>query len=157
MKMFDYNRGAKAGGVAGLIIGVIDAFLTLIVLAVILPSIAETSSHLPNGLTVVLIIATLWQGILGGLIAGGIFGIIFAAMYNKIPVNTSNSKGLVFGFGYWIIIGLILGYFISFQSQGMTYYLIVKCGLGLIIALLWGYLTGRLWDRYSGGEKQPLI
>jgi hypothetical protein len=154
--MFDYNRGAKAGGIAGMIIGIINVLISSVFLIYFADALSITSTDLGSSVFIFVIMAVIMSGILGGIIAGGIMGIIFSAVISKLPGSTSVAKGLVFAFVYWLILGVGLGY-TSISQYGQVYYVVFNVIIGFCTSMFWGFLTGKLWDRYGGGKEQPLI
>jgi len=156
--MFDYNRGAKAGGIAGIIIGAIGAILSFAIVILFKDSFPEISRiNIDTTGYMVAFMVFCWDRIIWGIVSGGIFGIIYAAVYNKLPGSSSLKKGIVFAIIYWIIIGIIVCFLLTSSQENMYEFYVQSVGLGLVTSLIWGALTGKLWDRYGGGEKQPLI
>lgn len=94
-------------------------------------------------------IGAIFSGIIGGLI----FGLIYAAIYNSLPGSSSVAKGIVLAIIFWLILSVGIGFVVS-GIFGMTYYILNSIIIGLIGSIIWGYLLGKFWDKYSG---QPII
>jgi len=155
--MADFKRGIKAGVVTGIVYTVI-----YIVVGVI--SVRE-SLYLTNlldaaGLSPV--VSSVYPsffsslGIFSNILRGIIFGLVFAALYNSLPGTTSIVKGVVLSSVLWIITVIEVIYTMpGWFSIGGTYYggtvnlsSITWALIGIASALVFGVLTGFLWDRF---------
>ena len=164
--MADFRRGIKAGIVTGIIYMVISA-----ILGAIYQNNPLSVPHfiLGTGLTPLFsltaltdpsfVISLLFQYVVRGIV----FGAVFAALYNFLPSTTSVKKGVVLSSFLWIlgVAGLIYetpgwptdgfqtsvvaGVTVSLSSVGLAL-------AGIISALVFGALTGFLWDRFRGGK-----
>jgi hypothetical protein len=102
------------------------------------------------------------------VLRGIIFGAVFAALYNFLPGTRSIVKGVVLSSFLWILSVIQVIYTtpgwpwhtngFGFSGSG-TYYIgmisLSSVGLalaGIISALVFGALTGFLWDRFRGKE-----
>ena len=162
--MADFRRGIKAGIVTGIIYMVISA-----ILGAIYQNNPLSVPHfiLGTGLTPLFsltaltdpsfVISLLFQYVVRGIV----FGAVFAALYNFLPSTTSVKKGVVLSSFLWIlgVAGLIYetpgwptdgfqtsvvaGVTVSLSSVGLAL-------AGIISALVFGALTGFLWDRFRG-------
>lgn len=158
--MSNATTGLKAGVVAGLLYGIIDgifAYLGLtifksVVMAALqkeaatesaLLHVTITAQTLYNGAVAVSLVVAIVVGIIGGLILGAIFG----ALYNKIPGKSGPVKGLVFGFILWILLNVLFG-LPNIGTYNLTYYLF-GIGGGIIAALVYGYLIGTLFGKWT--------
>ena len=131
--MTEYGRGVKAGLIGGIIAGIILAILTAILIFV-----TKGSTDFTN--TIGTMIAS---NFIGYIIFGIIFGLIFAAIYEKLPGSTAVMKGMSLAVIIWIL-GIIIGYFTTYSTFGITTFggnIII----GLISAIIWGYIIGRFW------------
>ena len=157
--MADFRRGIKAGVVTGIIYLVI-----YIVVGVIF---VHESLYLTNlldaaGLTPVVspVYPSIASWLFNPVVRGIIFGVIFGALYNYLPGTKSVIKGVVLSLFLWIV-ALIEVIYTMPEWPGVrgTYYggTVVLSSIsfifvGIMFALLFGALTGLLWDRFRGRE-----
>lgn len=75
--------------------------------------------------------------VIGGIIIGAILGAIYAAVYGHLPGAKSTLKGISLG----IVVGFLpgLGWILNAEP--------VRGVMLWISSLVWGVLTGYLWDR----------
>ena len=133
-EQLEFKRGVVSGAKAGAVYGII----------MVLIGIAYAYTQLEPGEYIAIERAiTLAIGYaIAGAIVGTIFGTIYAAAYSHLPGAKSISKGIFFGIVWWIVVGM-----------GVAYCLGTAIGIyhavsSLILALIWGALTGFFWDRY---------
>jgi len=163
--MADFRRGIKAGvAVAGVYL-VVSVILELTGLSFQFPVITAAGLT-PFSLTALtdpsFVIFSLGNHIVRGLV----FGAVFAALYNYLPGVTSIVKGVVLSSFLWIVTVIQVIYTTPgwpWTPNGITgsgtYYSgtvsLSSVGLalaGIISALVFGALTGFLWDRLRGKE-----
>lgn len=163
--MADFGRGIKAGVVTGIV---------YMVIAGILGTIYYNSFSVPHfmygtGLTLFTwrsltypseVISLLFQYVYRGII----FGAVFAALYDLLPCTASVKKGVILSAFVWILsaVGFIymaLGWptdssiFWTYCGGGAVVLSSIWPALaGIISALVFGALTGFLWDRFRGKE-----
>jgi len=164
--MADFGRGTKAGVVTGIIYMVISAILG----AIYQNNPLSVPSFLYGaGLTFItwrsltdlsFVISWLFQYVVRGII----FGAVFAALYNFLPGTASVKKGVVLAAFLCIVaaVGAIYttpGWPTNGWMTGGAYYggMLNLSSLslalaGIISALVFGALTGLLWDRFRGKE-----
>jgi hypothetical protein len=166
MKMADFGRGIKAGVVTGIVYMVISAILGAIY--------QNNPLSVPNflygaGLTFItwrsltdpsFVISWLFQYVVRGII----FGAVFAALYNFLPGAASIKKGVVLSTFLCIValVGAIYttpGWPTDGRITGGAYYggmlnlsSISLALVGIMSALIFGALTGLLWDRFRAKE-----
>jgi hypothetical protein len=159
--MADFGRGIKAGIAAG---GV------YIVISVILAAIYHNSSSFlypmyvyAVGLTPfvsslsevrLFVLTLLFQYIVRGIV----FGVVFAALYNFLPGTISVKKGVVLSAFLWIVTIIQIVYTTpGWYTKGIPWIYyggtldLSSVGLvllGIMSALVFGALTGFLWDRF---------
>jgi len=166
--MADFGRGIKAGVAAAgvyLIISVIfevtgfsDQFGAITMAAGLRTSLELTDPSF--GITLILV------DIVPRVVRGIVFGAVFAALYNLLPSTTSIGKGVVLSSFFWIV-AVIEGIYTTpgwpWHADGVaftgTHYSgmvsLSSVGLalaGIISALVFGALTGFLWNRFRGKE-----
>jgi hypothetical protein len=163
----DFDRGIKAGVVTGIIYLVISAILGAIyqnnplsfphfILGTGLTPLFTWRSLTDPSFVISLLIQYIGRGI--------VFGVVFAALYNFLPGTTSVKKGVVLS-AFLYIIALVGAIYTTpgWPTEGNTidgiYYIgtlnLSSLGLalaGIISALVFGVLTGFLWDRFRGKE-----
>jgi hypothetical protein len=131
--MAEYGRGIKAGLIGGIIAGIVLAILTAILIFA-----TEGSTDFTGTITTMIA-----SNFIGYIIFGIIFGIIFAAIYDKLPGSTAVMKGMSLAIIIWIL-GIIIGYFTTYTTFGAAMFggnIII----GLISAIIWGYIIGKFW------------
>jgi len=164
MKMADFGRGIKAGvAVAAiyLVISVILAAIGLYPSDFIYAAGLGISLWLGDPSFVITLILT---NIVPYIIRGIIFGAVFAALYNFLPSATSVKKGVVLSAFLWIVAVIEVIYITpGWPTDGDSFW--TYCGggavalssiwpalAGIISTLVFGVLTGFLWDRFRGKE-----
>jgi len=168
----DFGRGIKAGVVTGIVYTVI-----YIVVGVIF---VHESLYLTNlldaaGLTPVVspiypgFISSL--GIVSNVVRGIIFGAVFAVLYNSLPGTTSIVKGVVLSTVLWIVTVIEVVYTSpgwagirgTFYGGTVNLSSITLAMVGIASALVFGVLTGFLWDRFratrlvGAGKARPVL
>ena len=164
--MADFGRGIKAGVITGIVYIVICAILGEIHYhfpAVLLhfPPGTELTLFTWRYLTDPSIVHFLLSELFSKYILRGIiFGAVFAALYNFLPSVSSIVKGMVLSLFLCIVAVVetiyktpgwpIDGY--TWTLYGTTLHLssISLALAGIISALVFGALTGFLWDRFRG-------
>jgi len=168
-KIADFKRGIKAGVVTGIVYLVIS-----VILSAIYQNNPLSIPHfiLGTGLTPLLLLRDLANPsfvislLVQYIVRGIVFGAVFAALYNFLPGTASIVKGVVLSLFLWIVAviqviyttpgwpwtnngiltrGTFYGGTLSMSSVGLA------LG-GIISALVFGALTGFLWDRFRGKE-----
>jgi len=153
----DFGRGIKAGVITGIVYLVIYVVVGVI--------FVHESLYLTNlldaaGLTPV--VSPVYPGfissfgIFSNVVRGIVFGAVFAALYNFLPGTTSIVKGVVLSSLLWIVTVIEVIYTMpEWSGVRGTYYggTIVLSSLslalvGIMSALVFGALTGLLWDRF---------
>jgi len=165
--MADFKRGIKAGIIVGIVYLVVAVIIVEIyrnLLSIELPmSVAGLFlfplTELTNpGFVVMLLLGYIGRGI--------VFGAVFAALYHYLPSVNSIVKGVVLSLFLCIIALLEIVYTTpGWPTGGLTlgagsYYSgmiemsssISTVWPGIISALVFGALTGFLWDRFRGKE-----
>jgi len=159
----DFGRGIKAGVITGIVYIVISVILAATYHNLLsIPYFIYAAGLTPFSLTALtdpsFVIFSLGNHIVRGLV----FGAIFAALYNFLPGAASIVKGVVLSAFIWIVALIQVIYTTSggpWHANGIsgagTYYSgmvsLSSVGLalaGIISALLFGALTGFLWDRF---------
>jgi hypothetical protein len=176
--MADFRRGIKAGVVAGIV---------YLVISVILGAIYQNNPlSVPHflygsGLTPLLLLryltdpsyvsSLLFQYIVRGIV----FGAIFAALYDFLPGIKSIGKGVMLSVFVWILSAVWLiyitpgwptdsGSFWTYCGGGAVDLSAIWPALaGIISALVFGALSGFLWDRFrakrvtEAGKGSPVL
>lgn len=169
--MADFKRGIKAG------VATVGIY---IVISVILAAIGQRFWYLSDfldaaglGIHIVLmdpsfVITLILTSIVPYVVRGIVFGAVFAALYNFLPGTKSVIKGVVLSLFLWIVTVIQVIYTtpgwpwhtngFGFSGSG-TYYSgmisLSSVGLalaGIISAVVFGALTGFLWNRFRGKE-----
>jgi hypothetical protein len=157
----DFGRGIKAGVVTGIIYLVISA-----ILGAIYQNNPFSIPHFLYGTGLTLFTwrlltdpASVFDLLFQYVIRGIVFGAIFAALYNFLPGTASVKKGVVLSAFVWILSAVGIIYITSgWPTDGISW---TYCGggavvlssvgpalAGIISALVFGALTGFLWDRF---------
>jgi hypothetical protein len=167
MKMADFGRGIKAGVAVAAIYLVISVILAVIGYKFWYLSDFIYAAGLGISLWLMdpsFVITLILTNIVPYIIRGIIFGAVFAALYNFLPGTKSVIKGVVLSSFLWIVAVIEVIYITTgwawhangfgFSGSG-TYYSgmisLSSVGLalaGIISALVFGALTGLLWDRF---------
>jgi hypothetical protein len=163
--MADFGRGIKAGVVTG---------ITYMVIAGILGAIYYDSFSVPHFIYGTGLTLFTWRSLtdfssvyflLSQYVYRGIvFGAVFSALYNFLPGTASVKKGVVLSLFLCIValVGAIYttpGWPADGWITGGAYYSgmlnlssISLALVGIMSALIFGALTGLLWDRFRGKE-----
>jgi hypothetical protein len=157
--MADFGRGIKAGVVTGIVYLVI-----YIVVGVLIVHESLYLTNLVHAAGLAPVVSPVYPSIASWLfnpvVRGIIFGVIFGALYNYLPGTKSVIKGVVLSLFLWIV-ALIEVIYTMPEWPGVrgTYYggTVVLSSIsfifvGIMFALLFGALTGLLWDRFRGRE-----
>lgn len=158
------GTGAKAGLVAGLVYGIFSGIFGYATLTIykadvmkFLAKEAATESSLNPSIHITAaelysleVDGVVAEAIIGGLIAGLILGIIFAYVHGKLPGKNMIIKGEMFGLILWVLFDVLLGS-LDISSYGLLYYL-TSIGLDIIALLIFGYLLGTLYNKWSENE-----
>jgi hypothetical protein len=163
--MADFGRGIKAGVVTGII---------YLVIAAILGAICYSFFYVPPFLYGAGLTLFTWRSLVDPssvfdllfqyIVRGLAFGVVFAALYSFLPGTASVKKGVVLSAFVWIVSAVGIIYMTpGWPSEGSLSW--TYCGggaivlssiwpalAGIISALVFGALTGLLWDRFRGKE-----
>jgi hypothetical protein len=170
--MADFGRGIKAGVVTGIVYTVI-----YIVVGVIFVHESLYLTNLLDAAGLSPVVSSVYPsffsslGIFSNILRGIIFGVVFAALYSSLPGTTSIVKGVVLSSVLWIITVIEVTYTMpGWFSIGGTYYggtvnlsSITLALIGIASALVFGVLTGFLWDRFratrlvGAGKARPVL
>jgi hypothetical protein len=167
--MADFGRGIKAGIVTGIIYMVIS-----VILGAIYQNNPLSVPHFirGTGLTPLLSLMALTDPsfvislLIQYVVRGIVFGAVFAALYNFLPGTASIVKGVALSLFLWIVAVIQVIYTTPgwpWTNNGIltrvTFYggtlSMSSVGLalgGIISALVFGALTGFLWDRFRAKE-----
>jgi hypothetical protein len=146
--------GVKAGFFAGIVYGIVLAVLSYInvtsdksvIIAAITKNTPATSPFTPDQLYAIVVIATPVVAAVGGVIGGVIVGAAYGRLFEKIPGASPTVKGIVVAIILWLILSVIGG--LGNLQYGVEEYL-GQIGVGLISALLFGFLLGYFYGRFS--------
>jgi hypothetical protein len=163
--MADFKRGVKAGVVAGIV---------YMVIAAILGAIYYNSFSVPPFLYATGFTLFTWMSLTDPssvtsllfqyIVRGIVFGAVFAALYGFLPGTASVKKGVVLAAFVWILSAVGFIYITpGWPTGGDSFW--TYCGggavvlssiwpalVGIMSALIFGVLTGFLWDRFRGKE-----
>lgn len=164
--MADFDRGIKAGLVTGIIYLVIAGILGAVIYYDLLPNphfilgiglpLFTWRSLTDPAFMIYLLIQYVGRGI--------VFGAVFAALYSFLPGTAGVKKGVVLS--VFLCIAALVGAIYTtpgWPTEGNTIDGIYYIGVlnlsslgpalaGIISALVFGTLTGFLWDRFRGKE-----
>jgi len=164
--MADFDRGVKASLVAAMI---------YLAIAMVLSAIYQNGPWsmpdfiLGTGLTPLFLLRELadpsfvFPLLFQYMIRGLIFGAVFAALYSLLPGGASAKKGVMLSAFLWIVGAVWLIYVtpgwpddgaVTLVVVGLTVSLssINLALVSIVSALVFGALTGFLWDRFRGKE-----
>jgi len=166
--MADFKRGIKAGVAAAAVYLIISVIFEVTGISVQFGDITmaaglRTSLELMDPSFVITLILV---DIVPRVIRGIVFGAVFAALYNFLPGTRSVVKGVVLSSFLWIVAVVEVIYTTpgwpwhadGFSGSGTSYSGMISLssvGLalaGIISALVFGALTGFLWNRFRGKE-----
>jgi hypothetical protein len=159
--MADFGRGIKAGVVTGIIYTVIYIVVGVISVheSLYLTDFLDAAGLSPVGSPLYpFMFSSL--GFVSNIVRGIIFGVVFAALYDYLPGAASVRKGVVLSSFLWIVTVIEVIYTTpGWSGVRGTYYggTVVLASLslalvGIMSALVFGALTGLLWDRFRGKE-----
>lgn len=140
----DLGKGVKVGAIAGAWAGgLYSVFFTFTIL-----------KYMPIFGRFPFILITLVRSVIGGII----FGIIFSLVYYKIPLKNSIQKGILFYFGFSLVIFLLIYYL----APGLYYLLFSNYNqylpnlkyIYLGVPLIEGFIAGYMWDKFSNKDKK---
>lgn len=158
-----YERGIKAGLAAATVYLIISIILGLTHFSYQFPNITTAAGLIPAiplGASTVYSSVGLFVGYWMSfcVVRGIILGAVFSALYNFLPGATSTVKGVVLSSSLWVV-GVIEVICTSsgwHASDSWIYYdgdvNLSSPGLiliGIMSALVFGALTGSLWNRFS--------
>ena len=161
-----YERGIKAGLAAAMVYLIISIILGLThfsyqfpdvtTAAGLIPAIPLGASTVYSSVASVGLFVAYWMSFC--VVRGIILGAVFSALYNFLPSVTSTVKGVVLSLSLWVV-GVVEVICTSsgwHASESWTYYdgfvnlsspsLVL---VGIMSALIFGALTGFLWNRFS--------
>jgi hypothetical protein len=146
--------GVKAGLVAGILYGIVLAILSYFtvlsekstIIAAITKNMPANTSFTPEQLYGIALIAAPVVATIGGIIGGLIIGAVYGRLFERIPGGSSTIKGILVGIILWLLISVIGG--AGNLQYGIGSYL-SGIGVGLISALLFGFLLGYFYGRFS--------
>jgi len=157
----DFGRGIKAGVVTGIVYTVIYIVVGVISVheSLYLSDFIDAAGLTPVGSPLYpFMFSSL--GFVSNIVRGIIFGVVFAALYDFLPGTASVVKGVVLSSFLWIVT-MIEVIYTTPEWPGVhgTYYggTVVLASLslalvGIMSALVFGALTGLLWDKFRGKE-----
>jgi uncharacterized membrane protein (UPF0136 family) len=169
--MADFRRGIKAGAAAAAVYLIISVILATIGREFWYPSGFISAAGLTISLELTEPLA-LPGSIFGRIVQGVIFGAVFAALYNLLPGTSTIKKALVFSSLLWVLVAVELVYTMAGWIHAMaglptdggqtlwstttlpvagvnvTLPRVSDVLAGIISALVFGALTGFLWDRF---------
>jgi len=153
----DFGRGIKAGIVTGIVYTVIYIVVGVISVhgSLYLTDLIDAAGLTP-------VVSPVYPGfissfgIFSNVVRGIIFGVVFAALYDFLPGAASVRKGVVLSSFLWIVTVIEVIYTTpGWSGVHGTYYggTVVLASLslalvGIMSALVFGALTGLLWDRF---------
>jgi hypothetical protein len=154
-------NGVKAGVVAGLVYGIVLAILSYftviseksIIISSLTKNLPANSPFTPEQLYGIVVLATPIVVLIGGIIGGIIVGAIYGRLFERIPGGNSTVRGLLVGIALWFVLSVLGG--LGNLQYGVETYL-SGIGVGLISALLFGFLLGYFYGRFSA-PKQLLV
>jgi len=174
----DFKQGVKAGVVTGIIYMAIPAILGAIYQN---DPFSAPRFLYGAGLTPLFSLAALTDPsfvtsvLFQHLVRGIVFGAVFAALYNFLPGTASIKKGVVLSAFVWVLSAVGFIYMTpGWPTDGDSF--LTYCGggavvlssiwpalAGIISALVFGVLTGFLWDRFrpkrvaEAGKGSPVL
>ena len=164
--MADFDRGIKASLVTAVIYLAISVILSAIYQnnPLSMPDLISATGLAPLFLLRELanpsfVFPLLWQYMIRGII----FGAVFAVLYNYLPGVTSIVKGVVVSAFLWIVGAVWLVYVMpGWHTDGAATLIAVglmvslssvsRALVSIVSALVFGALTGFLWDKFRGKE-----
>lgn len=163
--MADFGRGIKAGVAVAAVYLVIAVILELTGFSYQFPVITAAGLGISFDLPPLFLTSSIYTRIVEGIM----FGAVFAALYDYLPGTTSVKKGVMFSGFLWVLVAVELIYTaipairayttteglqtfwsVAGSVAGVRVSLpsISKALAGIISALVFGALTGFLWDKF---------
>ena len=159
--MADFGRGIKAGIITGIVYIVISAILAAIYHNLwSIPYFVYAAGLTPFLLSDLTDPSFVIFSLGSHIVRGIVFGAVFAALYDLLPGAASVKKGVVLSSFLWIValievIYTTHGWSTNGIAVGRTYYGVTvdlssfsMVWPGIISTLVFGALTGFLWDRF---------
>jgi uncharacterized protein DUF6789 len=151
-------NGVKAGVVAGVVYGIVLGILSYftvtsdksIIIASLTKNLPANSPFTPEQLYGIVVLITPAVAAIGGIIGGVIIGAIYGRVFERIPGGSSTVRGILVGIVLWLLLS-VLGGIGNLQYGAETY--LAQIGVGLVSALLFGFLLGYLYGRFSRPPK----
>ena len=173
--MADFKRGIEAGVVTGIIYMVIAAILGAIYHSLTIPPLPYGARLTPFIWRLLTYLSSVTNWPFQYIVRGIVFGAVFAALYSFLPITGSVKKGVVLSAFVWILSAVGLIYITPGWPTGSSIFW-AYCGGGAVVlssisqalvsiisVLVFGALTGFLWDRFRGkrvaeaGKGSPIL
>lgn len=146
--------GAKSGLVAGIpygaILAVASYFTTIALKQAIIQALTNdlpsNSPFTPQQLYSITLLIDPVVVIVGGIIGGLILGAIYGWAFPRLPGGRPILKGVIFGVILWVLLSVLAG--LGNIQYGIGYYF-AQVGVGLVASLLFGWLLGYFYGRFS--------
>ena len=146
--------GVVAGVVYGIVLGILSYFIVTSDKSLIISSLTKNlpanSPFTPDQLYGIVVLITPAVAAIGGIIGGIIVGAIYGSVFERIPGGSSTVRGLLVGIVLWLLLSVLGG--LGNLQYGVETYL-AQIGVGLVSALLFGFLLGYFYGRFSRPSK----
>lgn len=147
-------NGVKAGVVAGVVYGIVLGILgyfTVIseksrIITALTNSLPPNSPFTLEQLYGIVVLVTPIILTIGGVIGGLIVGALYGKLFERIPGGSATVKGIMVAIVLWLILSVV-GEIGNIQ-YGVAAYL-SAIGVGLASALMYGFLLGYFYGRFS--------
>jgi len=152
------KTGLVAGAIYGFLAGIVALAISIVMREEIIKQIQAQFARVPYDIPItaeqvypITVAMSVPGAVISGLIVGAILGIVFLVLYGELLGKDSKRKGLFFVI--LLIIGLGLAE-LAFPGSGLplvmvqTSYLVFT-PLNILFFLVFGYLLGRFYDRFS--------
>jgi len=152
--MGNTTNGVKAGVIGGVVYGIvlgISSYFAVIyeksrIITALTNSLPANSPFTPEQLYGIVVLVTPVILTIGGVIGGLIVGALYGKLFERIPGGSATVKGILVAIVLWLILSVAGG--IGNLQYGASAYL-SGIGVGLVSALLFGFLLGYFYGRFS--------
>jgi len=139
--------GAKSGVFAAIITSGVGVISSLIINSLIYGIQIPTSMYLYMTLNIFI------PYIIFGLLAG----VIFSVIYKYLPGQSAVVKSVIMNIVIWAIVNLYNIFFLLSKDFVGISFIMINVTQGLITSIIFGYLLGFFWMKFSREKEQEVI
>lgn len=139
--------GAKSGVFAAIITSGVGVISSLIINSLIYGIQIPTFMYLYMTLNIFI------SYIIFGLLAG----VIFSVIYKYLPRQSAVVKSVIMNIVIWVIVNLYNIFFLLSKDFVGISFIMINVTQGLITSIIFGYLLGFFWMKFSREKEQEVI